>query len=81
MDDNVVDVEDDVLDLVKDLLHQTLERGWAAPKSHGGGDPFKLSDALNRESRGVTVGFVDRHLPETGGQVDGHEDRWPFRCD
>ena len=75
MDDNVVNVDDDVLDLVEDLFHQALERGWAAQMSHGGGDPFKLSDALNRESRGVTVGFVNWHLPETGGEVNGREDR------
>ena len=74
MDDDIVDVDDDVLDLVEDLFHKALKRSRTTQKSHGRGDPFELSDPLDREGGGVAVRFIDGHLPEAGGEINGRED-------
>ena len=71
MNDDVVDVDDDVTNAVKDFFHESLERGWTAQESHGRGHPFKLAMALDGEGGEVTVFVVNGHLPETGSEVDG----------
>jgi hypothetical protein len=45
----VIDVDDDVLQVAKDPIHEMLESGWTAKESHGRINAVKLSYARNRE--------------------------------
>ena len=71
VDQEVVNVDDHILQVAEDSFHESLKRGWAPQKSHGRGDPVKLTFPWNGESRQWLRFIIQLHLPESGGEVQG----------
>ncbi len=69
VDQQVLDVDNHILEVLKYTLHESLKRSWATQQSHWRGDLVELSFPWDGKS-GQMLGFVIQlHLPESGSEV------------
>ncbi len=71
VDEEVINVNNYIGEAVYNCLHEALEAGGAAQQAHRAGNPLKLAHAWHCESGVWACSWVQNHLPEPSGEVNG----------